>query len=115
MNVYQIALPVFSNDGRVNYARARAVWQDEALRLAGGYTEIGRRVGAWRDPSDGAVYREPMEWYEVATDDAFTFGILVERAFELFPDQLSFYTAQVGAAQIINRAETAALVTEGGQ
>lgn len=112
MNIYQIAVPAFSNDGLVNYARARGAFQDEALRLAGGFTILGVRVGYWRDLSSGAVYSEPMHWYEVACPDAFTFGLLVEKAFELFPDQLSFYTADVGTATIVERSELAKVLDE---
>lgn len=104
MNLYQIALPDRRNNGfgDIEYAERREVWGQRALRRAGGFTELGIRRGAWKDPRTGVVYIEPMHGYQVACD-YYTMTELVQDALELFPDQLAIYVSNVGTAEIFER------------
>jgi hypothetical protein len=104
MNVYQIALPA-SHD-HTHFAlpfgsQEVAKWVERALDLAGGYTYLGQRLGAWRDDM-GVVHTEQMHWYEVACDRE-TWNLLVHLAFDLFPNEQAIYTAHVGVCDIIAR------------
>jgi hypothetical protein len=101
MQLYQFNLPDRSNDGAVDYAHARNVWEEIALAEAGGFTALGKHVGAWR-ADDGTVYREPMFAYQVATTRE-GMEALAAKSFALFPDQLAFFVAEVGSARIFER------------
>lgn len=101
MNLYQFNLPEASNDGLVDYGPARSVWEEAAIDEAGGFTSLGRQMGAWRS-DDGAIYREPMHGYLVATTRE-RMEALTARAFDLFPDQLALFVAEVGQARIFER------------
>ncbi len=102
MNVYQIAVPETANDGLASYHDAQDTFETMILVRAGGYTDLGVRVGAWKDPSDGKVYKERMRWYQVACEPG-DWNVVIEYAFDLFPDQVAFFVAQVGTAEIIER------------
>lgn len=110
MNLYQIALPDTTvqfqpHQAARNHARQmRDKWVSHALSLAGGYTELGSRAGAWSDPMSVDTVVETMHWYQVATDTK-TMGSLVEIAFDLFPDQKAIFYANVGRAIIMPRHE----------
>lgn len=103
MRVYRFHLPDKSNDAKTDYRSARHAWLNDALRMAGGATALGKASGVWRDPSDGKVYWETMWVYEVAIEDEFgedTRRGLVNLAKIAFPDQLAIYSAEVGQAWI---------------
>lgn len=105
MQLYEIALPDRSNNGRIDYSGDRAEWRVEAMRLAGGLTSLGTRVGMWRDPSDGMIYDETMHWYQIAVEDDQIIADLVDKAGELFPDQLAFFVAKVGTAENVSMSK----------
>lgn len=99
LDVYHFALPTRSNDGAFTYERALTVWEELALD-EGGFTELGERRGVWRDDRTGAAMRDTMRWYEVACSDAAA-SRLMKAAMNLFPDQVSFYVAKVGTANVV--------------
>lgn len=101
MDLYLITLPKSSNDGRIDYEYDRRDWEKVALQKAGGFTELGARRGAWKDPDSGVVYDEEMVAYQVACDRD-TMLELVDEAMRLFPDQLAFFTAKIGEAEIVS-------------
>jgi hypothetical protein len=104
MIVYQFALPTQSNDGTLSYWEQLREWENEALAVAGGFTDLGDRTGVWRDDKTDEIYREQMAWYEVAVDESFDVIIadrLLDVTRRLFPDQKAFYVAKVGTAEIV--------------
>lgn len=104
--LYEIALPTYPNPASHvsgSHISSREEWLGHALNLAGGYTELGIRTGAWRS-DDGRIYKEPMHWYQLACT-AECMSSLVDIAFELFPDQEAIFYAVVGRAVIMPRRE----------
>lgn len=101
--LWEIALPVFTNDGR-DYGDAHMTWQAKALHIAGGYSQRPVGHGAWRDPKSGEVYVDHMMPYRVACSPE-AFGALVDEALRCFPDQVAIYTARLGEATIVDRHE----------
>lgn len=109
MNVYQIALPIMSNDGLTEYSHQLHEWEQFCLDEVGGYTDLGVRHGVWKD--NGRTYSENMQGYQFAvpSESPFALGHLIDAAKRLFPDQVAFYLAKVGTADIIfNRQEAVA-------
>lgn len=108
MNLYEIALPSYTNPTptapRFDYALQLREFRSAVLEQAGGCTDLGHRLGCWRDPSDGIVYEEEMQWFQIATTPKIM-GELVELAFELFSDQQAIFYAVVGRAVIMPRHE----------
>jgi hypothetical protein len=100
--VYQFALPTDDNAG-AGYQLALTLWEQQALDLAGGFTDLGERPGSWRGDG-GAIYSEIMQWYEVATDVT-TKNRLMREAVRLFPDQKAFYVSELGRAEIVQNSE----------
>jgi hypothetical protein len=101
--VYQFALPIMSNDGTVDYTNALHAWEQAALIEAGGYTDLGIRHGVWRDDATGKTFAENMQGYQIAVDEdgqPFARQHLLDEAQRLFPDQLAFYVAKIGTAEI---------------
>lgn len=97
MRDYLIALPMHSNTG-ADYRLERERWEALALRLAGGYTRDALPAcGAWAH--EGHVYKEAMQGYHVATNPG-TWAKLARAAFDMFPDQLAFYTVTGGTVVI---------------
>jgi hypothetical protein len=107
MIVYQIALPIMSNDGLTEYSHNLHEWEQIALDEVGGYTDLGIRHGVWRDV--GRTYSENMQGYQLAIDSdrPFALGRLIDAAKRLFPDQVAFYLAKVGTAEIIYNNQVA--------
>lgn len=101
---YEIALPLAANDG-ADYAQALTAWEASALSIAGGFTRRPDGEGTWQDPKDGTVYRDTMRSYRIACT-AVQFDALVALAFELFPDQVGLFTAQIGTATIYDQKPT---------
>lgn len=100
LDLYQIALPLKTNDGAGDYAAQLAVWEALALDEAGDFTDLGDRRGFWRDPDSGRVYSETMRGYQIAASSK-TLQRLLRDAMMLFPDQVAFYVAHIGRAEII--------------
>lgn len=102
MNLYQFALPLKTNDGSASYERQLLIWEELAID-EGGFTNLGDRSGAWRDDKTGVVYRETMRGYQFAGTVSAAYRLL-DAAKALFPDQLAFYLASIGAAEIVDAA-----------
>ncbi len=66
MQMFEIMRPVHFNDGKLIDAATHRAWEDSVLSLAGGFTVMPEARGAWRDPANGRVYREPMSPVRVA-------------------------------------------------
>lgn len=101
MKLYSIALPDATNSGRKTLI-ARATWENRALELSGGFTRRPAGEGSWRDPKSGEIFHDVMHSYEVACGEL-VWRQLVAAAFELFPDQLAIFTAEIGYASIVER------------
>lgn len=101
MRYFEIALPTVTNDGK-EYSDALQRWEGCALAIAGGFTRRPDGDGHWRDPDTGRVFVDRMRSYRVACD-AKEFARLLGIAFDLFPDQLAIFTAEIGEATIHNR------------
>ena len=99
MKLYEIALPLRDNSGNA-LANAHARWKIEAVDIAGGMTERPEGQGYWRAPNSARMYIDEMRPYQFACD-APTFRKLVALARKLFPDQIAFWTAEIGQAKII--------------
>lgn len=105
MNLYEIALPERDNScGQL--AEAHWLWRKAALDLAGGYTERPTGYGFWRD-NGGMVFEDRMVSYRVACEPD-VWAKLVAKAFDLFPDQVAIFHAQLGTATIEYRKTEAA-------
>lgn len=102
MVLYEIQLPNRSNGGLVDYASARRQWGDVVLDVAGGFSYRGRVTGCWK--GSDKVYEETMHVYHVAVPvegEERWVELLIERAFELFPDQEAIYVAKIGTVSIV--------------
>ena len=99
MKLYQFLLPIADNTGK-SYHDAITLWQSKALHLAGGYSLHGYVNGAW---SEGVIiYHDTLVDLHLACDQDI-YEALVAATFDLFPDQLAIFTAEIGTAHIINR------------
>jgi hypothetical protein len=111
MKLFEIALPTKDNVGK-SYGRALKRWEKLALSYAGGYTKLPVAQGAWRDPQTGLIYRDLMRGYRVACSPS-QFGCLIHAAWECFPDQVAFFTAELGEASIVEGPAAVAEVAKG--
>ncbi len=91
MQLFEIALPDVDAQAE-DYGYEIFSWKEKALELAGVYTVLGKRRGAWRDPKTDIGWSETMHWYQVACD-VNTMSDLVVEAFRLFPDQKAIFHA----------------------
>jgi hypothetical protein len=98
--LYEIALPILSNDGSRPYVAARACWELRALEIAGGYTRRAVGRGFWKH--EGKIYVDDMIPYRVACSPA-QLQLLVAEAFRLFPDQVAICTTEMGEQNIVLR------------
>ena len=99
---YEFLLPDRDNAGIV-LREERRHWETRALARAGGFTWGGIVKGSWRDDRM-QVYTEYMHSYRVACDDI-AFQCLLTDAFELFPDQVAIFAAEIGRATIHRRQD----------
>lgn len=97
MQFYQFNLPDATNAGS-SYAGERLVWENEALKHAGGFTSLGEQQGAWMD-GNGRPQWERMHVYQVAASEEAAFA-LEQTAFKLFADQQSIFIAKIGTARL---------------
>lgn len=102
MKLFEIALPVFENNGR-SYEASLLAWEELALERAGGFTRRPDGVGQWGDCDRGRIYEDVMRPYHVACS-AETMAALLADAFKLFPDQVAIFVAEIGTATIHYRA-----------
>jgi len=97
LKLYQFNLPDATNAGAF-YAGERLVWENAALKHAGGFTSLGEQQGAWID-GNGRPQWERMHVYQVAASEEAA-GALTEEAFKQFPDQASIFVATIGTARL---------------
>lgn len=57
--------PIRDNDGNAFPSITFETFEDTLINAAGGWTFEGERVGAWRDPATGTVYRDSSRCYSV--------------------------------------------------
>ena len=95
----QILLPVADNSGR-SYTPEHAGFCGWLLDNLGGYTVLPDVRGAWR--KNGVTFYDTMRPYNLScTEEKFS-DVLVQAA-TLFNDQHTFFVADIGDAQIVNR------------
>jgi len=99
--LYEIAVPTRDNKGK-SYEKSIALFEEQLLAYADGFTRMPNAEGYWRDPKSGKVYFDVMRGYRVATSGKI-FARIVDRAFDLFHDQLAIFTADIGSARIVSR------------
>lgn len=92
MKLYEILVPVVSNDGKRDYSRDGTLreFSMRVLDRVGGYTIYAAVDGAWRndnEPAPGNVYFDRNVPIRFATDDQHQHLAIVADALELFPDQ----------------------------
>lgn len=96
MRLFAIQVP----GGSDKYNRvSRIVFRNFLLAEVGGFNERDVR-GSWRDQKTGKDHIEIMVEYQVACDPALMFDIQ-QKAFELWPDEICFYVAELGTASIV--------------
>lgn len=100
LKVYQFTLPDATNAGE-SYAGARLVWENEALRIAGGFTKTGEVEGAWLNDA-GRPQWERNHLYQVALDTPDKHAALLNATRKAFPDQQAFYVAAIGTAEMVD-------------
>lgn len=100
MRLHEIILPMADNAG-APCAEALARFEAWACRTYGGFTATEVR-GAWSDAS-GKLYVERNVAYRIATNETYNAmkSATIAKARELFPDQLAFCVAELGAAFIV--------------
>jgi len=63
--IVEALIPLVSNEGAPFTAAEHERFETSLLSLYGGYTRGADVAGAWRDPSDGSVYRDALRTYYV--------------------------------------------------
>lgn len=101
LKLYEIAVPTKDNNGK-SYEKELALFEEQMLAYADGFTRMPNAEGYWRDPKSGKVYFDIMRGYRIATKPKI-FARIVDRAFDLFHDQLAIFTADIGSAKILPR------------
>lgn len=95
LKLYRFTLPLATNAG-LSTEKARKDWEQEALKLAGGFTLLPFADGAWRDDT-GRTMKDRVALYEVGC--APKIGLALADCFwRLFPDQEALFIAQLGTA-----------------
>jgi hypothetical protein len=102
MNLYDITLPVRTNDGMYTYAEQHGKWQSKALEIAGGFTEFAAADSTGKDGDK--VFRDRVIPYRVACEPA-QWQKLLDEAFALFHDQLAIFDCQIGVARVTTREQ----------
>ena len=74
--LYEMLIPTQFNDGQ-STAQEQVAFQNDCLKLAGGYTELGQATGAWKSP-DGHVYHDATIPFRVACDAATAHHLAVD-------------------------------------
>lgn len=100
MKLYEFFLPVYDNSGATT-GLARAQFRKDALQECGGFSLGSRRRGAWID-NTGKVFYDVIAPITIACEPTQR-DLLLERAFELFPDQKAIFVAEIGTATIYER------------
>lgn len=99
MRLYQVQTPA-------GQPEPQARFEADLLATFGGYS-ASERSGAWRDPSDGMVYLEPMRVYEIAGPAVREPGKLssltqlASLAMLHYPEEKAVFVAEIGQAEIV--------------
>lgn len=106
MKLFEIVLPLLTNAG-LSYEKARMSWEAFTTAQAGGFTRLPWADGAWLDPATKRIHAERVAPYRIACDQEVASRI-IDKTFELFPDQLAVMVSEIGTAQIIARQQVPA-------
>lgn len=99
MRQFEITLPMQRNDGSVN-RDDHDRFATHLLNAAGGFTRGPVSTGVWRDDATGEVFNDPVVTYRVALNSASAWPSILEKAGEIFSDQLALFHADLGDAWI---------------
>lgn len=104
--LFTIALPRYDNKGK-SLDDAHDAFRQIAESLIGGYTQHFIAIGHWFDEKTGTSHHDEMVPYEFATQEMAKYKpLLVDLAFDLFPDQKAIFVSHAGVAEIIRRGTT---------
>lgn len=101
LKLFEIQLPQRDNAGRYCTLALQA-FEQYALTIAGGFSRCPPVEGAWQELGMAKVYSDTMIPYRIASTDR-GFKQIREHAFQLFPDQIAIFTAELGTAEITYR------------
>ena len=101
MKLYQLTLPVLDNQGHSMVSAIDAL-DAYTLEVVGGCSRSGGISGLWRDQHNDKVYADQLVAWHIATAET-VFRLVLAKAFELWPDQLAIFWAQIGTATIEHR------------
>jgi hypothetical protein len=101
VKLYQITLPLASNDGRAYPERHFADFETLALQYAGGFTNAGEVSGMWQGPAPRfRLYLDRSRVYQVACEpDAW--ANLVHQAKHIWRDQERLAVATLGDFELV--------------
>lgn len=102
MRIYRFILPKADNAGQ-SMVGAFSLLKDYVLDAIGGYTEQAEVCGVWKDDK-GQVYQDRSFVLDVAIGGEFrreAVVSLVHRVRSLWPDQISFFVADLGEAHFV--------------
>jgi hypothetical protein len=100
MRLYEILVPVLTNDGKSTHG-ARLAFEGELVRLSGGYTRLEPVEGAWVEEPGGGVQVETMQPYRFTGEPGTTVCMdVLAAAMRLFSDQKAVFIADLGEAMI---------------
>lgn len=104
MKLFELQLPHYTNAGLTTVDAMRE-FEQWCYAETAGFSRRASVTGCWA--SGARRYQELMTPYHFACDAA-DFEAILAKAFELFPDQLAIYFAEIGTATIRERqrAET---------
>jgi len=102
MRIYRFILPKQDNAGS-SMIGSFSLLKDYILDVIGGYTEQPEVAGVWKD-SQGQFYRDGSFVLDVAIGGDFraqAVKSLIHRVRSLWPDQISFFVADIGEAHFV--------------
>lgn len=101
MRLYQIPLPVLSNNGTSYPKNTHEAFLADVGHIAGGYTHITCPVeGVWRDPKTGLLYEDSVTLLQVACE-LVELSAIKDVFKHAFPDQLELMYADIGSVNFI--------------
>lgn len=100
MQLFEIVLPVLDNSGQ-SYEGSHIAFREYLLDAVGGYTLEPNAAGGWRDDK-GTTYLDVVTPYRVACEPE-QWAHVVNKAAELFSDQLALFWSNIGTATIWER------------
>jgi hypothetical protein len=94
MKLYEIQVPMCTNNG-TPYGATIDEFAHAIVKLVGGCSKRPSVHGMWEN--NGELYSEAMVPFHIACEKS-EFQAIISLAFEVFPDQISIFTAEVGEA-----------------